>query len=380
MNTTTPAHAHAQHRRRHSRHSSGGAPPDANAHVDLSVHFLDNSVATFHVPLHEKESELTARICQKLGFASQPEAYFFGLVESTTGQTLDRPLAKTEEVGELVWRWQQEGAPSKLVFGVKLFFDTVLRSPSPVVLHYRYIQAVHHVVTGLYPVPPAVAVRLACLQFTIKFGGVCGTLRPDTFLGNRVVEFIAGPLLRTRKPSEWSAAMQALFAQDSTLGRLGEDAARREYLRIVERHPFYGSTLFRVVRDPQTAAARDAWLAVNPRGVQVFAVPSSSPLLDGPTHDASDDVQHAVAGPELAYTLQEMLRWGYVPSSLFYVSLKNNNSDEDQQQQECTNFGTPHGSWICDCVSAHAWGFLTEQEHLEAAQQHEESAASEPQP
>lgn len=366
MSTTN---AHAQHRRRHSRHSSGGVPPDTNALVDLSVHFLDNSVMTFHVHLHEKESELTARICKKLGF-TQPEAYYFGLVESTTGQTLDRPLAKTEEVGELAWRWQQEGAPAKLVFVVKLFFDTILaRSPCLAVLHYRYIQAVHHVVTGLYPAPPAVAVRLACLQFTVKFGDVCGALRPDTFLGNRVVEFIAGPLLRTRKPSEWSAAMQALFTQDTALGSLGEDAARREYLRIVERHPFYGSTLFRVQRDPQTAAARDALLAVNRRGVQVFAVPPSSPMLDGPSNDASDDLQHAVAGPELAYTLQEMQRWGYVPGSLFYVSLKKATGEGEQQQQESTNFGSPHGSWICDTVSAYAWGYLTEQE-----------AASEPQP
>lgn len=75
-----------------------------DSRVYVEVFFLDNSFKTFHVPVLTKESELTLLICEKLGFARpESEGYFFGLVESTQGLTLDRPLAKTEEVGVLSW-------------------------------------------------------------------------------------------------------------------------------------------------------------------------------------------------------------------------------------------------------------------------------------
>jgi len=78
--------------------------------VYVEVFFLDNSLKTFHVPVLIKESELTMLICQKLGFACpECEGYFFGLVESTRGIHLDRPLAKTEEVGILSWQVREVG-------------------------------------------------------------------------------------------------------------------------------------------------------------------------------------------------------------------------------------------------------------------------------
>ena len=123
----------------------------------------------------------------------------------------------------------------------------MLRSPDLIVQYYRFTQAVHHVVTGLYPVPAPVAVRLACLQFRAKFGETCKVFRTD-FLGNRVVEFVPQALFRTRKPSAWSLAMEALFKEDGELRKMGEDEARRAYLALIERHPLYGSTLLNVVR------------------------------------------------------------------------------------------------------------------------------------
>lgn len=263
----------------------------------------------------------------------------------------------------------------------------MLRSPDPVVQYYLFTQGVHHVVTGLYPVPAPVAVRLACLQFRAKFGEACKVFRTD-FLGNRVVEFVPQALFRTRKPSAWSLAMEALFKEDAELRKMGEEGARRAYLALIESHPLYGSTLFNVVREPQTPNATAALLAVNRKGIQLYPLsPPFLPLLPAaPTGSARDeaDVTHAVAGPDLIYALADMLRWGYVPSTLFYVSVKAEDAaggaqggslaQQDpsrphappQQQQVCVNFGNPHGSWICDCITLYAYGFLTEQERHQA--------------
>lgn len=284
-------------------------------------------------------------------------------------------------------QWQQEEAPNKLIFTCKLFFDSVLRSPDPIVQYYRFTQGVHHVVTGLYPVPSPVAVRLACLQFKAKFGESCKVFSTE-FLGNRVVEFVPQALFRTRKPSAWSVAMEALFKEDVELRRMGEEDAWRAYLALIERHPLYGSTLFNVVREPQTPNATAALLAVNGKGIELYPLPP--PFLPLPstasTGNGRDetDVTHAVAGPDLVYSLADMLRWGYVPSTLFYVSVKVEDAPGEaeaaslaqqvpsrlhappQHQQVCVNFGSPHGSWICDCITLYAYGFLTEQERQQA--------------
>jgi len=110
--TSSQRAPHHHHRRRSSRPSSSSdalAPP-IDSRVYVEVFFLDNSFKTFHVPVLIKESELTMLICQKLGFASpECEGYFFGLVESTQGIQLDRPLAKTEEVGILSWQVREVG-------------------------------------------------------------------------------------------------------------------------------------------------------------------------------------------------------------------------------------------------------------------------------
>lgn len=245
--------------------------------------------------------------------------------------------------------------------------------------YYLYTQAVHHVITGIYPIPSTpVAIRLACLQFRAKFGEACKVFRTD-FLGNRVVEFVPQALFRTRKPSAWGVAMESLFKEDGGLRKMGEDEARHAYLALIADHPLYGSTLFNVIRDPQTPQATDALLAVNGKGIQLYPLPPPFPF-DPPTAITSsaryeDDVLRAVAGPDLVYTLAEMLRWGYVPSTLFYVAVKVEGEDASlaqqdpsrpqappQPQQVCVNFGTPHGHWICDCITLYAYGFLTEQE------------------
>lgn len=133
--------SHGRHHRRTSSSSSSSSaaalpPPDDQVYVE--IWFLDNSSKSFLVPASIKEHELTHLICTKLGFTTpEKEGYFCGLVESYNGSTLDRPLPKEEAVGLMNWQWQKEEAPNKLVFVIKLHYETVLGSKDKVVRYYR---------------------------------------------------------------------------------------------------------------------------------------------------------------------------------------------------------------------------------------------------
>jgi hypothetical protein len=134
--------SHGRHHRRTSSSSSSSsaaaALPSPDEQVYVEIWFLDNSSKSFLVAASIKEHELTHLICTKLGFATpEKEGYFCGLVESYNGSTLDRPLPKEESVGLMSWQWQKEEAPNKLVFAIKLHYETVLGSGDTVVKYYR---------------------------------------------------------------------------------------------------------------------------------------------------------------------------------------------------------------------------------------------------
>lgn len=64
----------------------------------------------------------------------------------------------------------EEGANSLLVFQVKLFMESAINSTDPKMVHLLHAQAVHHVITGIYPVEEQMAVKLAALQVQARFG------------------------------------------------------------------------------------------------------------------------------------------------------------------------------------------------------------------
>lgn len=164
--------------------------------------------------------------------------------------------------------------------------------------------------------------------------------------------------------ADWNKAMLSLFQQEPHLKTLSEDDARSLYLTFIQRHPYFGSTLYKVIQNPSTAQATDVMLAVNRVGIQIFPLPSSFPPLEG-----EEDVAKAVPGPLVSYTLLEMLRWGYVPQTLFYMSLRIEEGEEEYEQgkegkekQEVVNFGTGAGQVICDSMTLYAFGYIKDAE------------------
>ena len=110
---------------------------DLSEQAYVKIYFLDNSYKTLLVPKSEKVQDFTIRVAEKLGFESPAEdGYWFGLWESKTGQSLDRPLSKEEQPAKIVAGWTPD-APSKLVFTIKLFLESLIRSGDEIVQHYR---------------------------------------------------------------------------------------------------------------------------------------------------------------------------------------------------------------------------------------------------
>lgn len=116
----------------------------------------------------------------------------------------------------------EEGANSLLVFQVKLFMESAINSTDPKMVHLLHAQAVHHVITGIYPVEDQMALKLAALQVQARFGdhdpATCAQQalaspslaalthpsRPSHkigFLTQRLREFIPAPLFRMSSKS-----------------------------------------------------------------------------------------------------------------------------------------------------------------------------------
>lgn len=101
---------------------------------------------------------------------------------------------------------------------------------------------------------------------------------------------------------QWNDMIQDMFDHgDPSIKTMTEDEARQAYLTTVESLPIYGSTLYKITQNPQTAYAEDAVLGVNNIGIQLYKPDSAIPYY--------------------TYELKNLLRWGYVPGTLFYISV-----------------------------------------------------------
>jgi hypothetical protein len=279
--------------------SSPSSAEDGSEQVYVKVYLLDNSYKTFLIPKVEKAADFQLRVAEKLGFQNPAEdGYWFGFWESRNGTSLDRPLGKNELPAKIVKDWGPE-SQSKLVFMIKLYLECLTTSSDETVQYYRYLQAVHSVITDQYPVSDSTAVSLAALQFRAKFNTEEFMVG---FLGPRIVEFIPPRQLLKRRGDQWEAEIADFFITNLEVSRLSEKDARSQYLAIVEQLPCYGCAFFSSTQYVTTQEPENIRLGVHPKGLLLFNL---------------DNAQYFHM-----YELGDLLRWGYVPTSTFYVSVR----------------------------------------------------------
>jgi len=294
----------------------------------VKVYFLDNSYKTFLVGPTVTSEDFAVIVAEKLGFSKPEEdGYWFGFWESKDGNNLDRPLTKTDCPAEIAKTWEPD-SPSKLVFMVRLFFEAFTSANEPAVQYWRYVQAVHSIVTSNYPVDNDLAVKLAALQFRSKFSEM-DEFDVD-FLGSRIVEYVPIDNFELKRPEKWNEEIGQVFA-DENIASLTDEEARAQYLQIVEGLDIYGNIMFTVTQNSHPSHNERIKLGVSSKGIQLFDKGNSTPFY--------------------TYDLKDLLRWGYVPNSTFYVSIKSENGKN-------YIFATAAGSNICECMTAYAFGWL----------------------
>lgn len=296
------------------------------------IYFLDNSYKTFMVPASANCETVVNMVAEKLGFQyAEEDSYWFSLYESKDGSQLSNCLAKDNVLKKVVDKWSDEANPTpsgKIVFQIKLFLDTLTKSPDPQLQYMRYIQAVYCINTGYYYADKDLCVTLAVYQFIFKFG--YDKLKEYTlddwtkFLSTRAIEYM--PLIYHGE----TLASDIHQAAETVTESMTKEEGMQKYLEIVTDMKCYGCTFF-AAQQFQFKTPTDILMGVHAKGFMLF--------------DKNNNV------PYHLYELNDCLRWGYVPTSTFYVSLKSNNAKN-------IIFGTNYAPEMCDAMTSYAYGWL----------------------
>jgi hypothetical protein len=100
---------------------------------------------------------------------------------------------------------------------------------------------------------------------------------------------------------QWNEQILAYYESHPEVRTMSEREARTQYLEVVGTLTIYGSTIYRVQQNVGTKDQSEISLAVTKQGIQLYQLDSSTPFH--------------------TYELRDLLRWGYVPNTTFYVSV-----------------------------------------------------------
>mmetsp|Transcript_21795 Transcript_21795/g.70167 ORF Transcript_21795/g.70167 Transcript_21795/m.70167 type:complete len:412 (-) Transcript_21795:62-1297(-) len=329
--------------------SEGGASaPTSKVDVKLQgksvvrVYMLDNSTKTLILEPTTTAKEVSQTLAEKIGLRdSKSSAQFFALFESKNGVTVNRPLADDESVLEVVSSWEP-GSKSLLVYQVKLFMNTNMNSDDPKMMYMLYVQAVHHTITGIYPVDALKATKLAAYQVLARFGPHDPATHQVGLLTKRLREFVPAPLMASSKKSaeQWEADIYREHEVASRSVSAGDpnaiaEYAHREYLNLIKEEDFYGCTFFVAKQKDFAKLPKTILLGINARGIQIMKVGRKSPYLQ--------------------FKLSEIYRWGFKPTINFYFEVKHVTGSGPVYE-----FDTNEGGLISELLTDYAMALLRE--------------------
>jgi hypothetical protein len=275
-------------------------------------------------------------------------------------------------------------------------------------LHLQFIQAVYHIITGRYPTNQEEGLSLGATHFILKFGKYNANKHKPGFLGNRIVEFVPIKLLKsainaeeaaatpspTKKKGaanassllEWETALlervkvlsaycvedpkykeekNSLEEDSETKGGNDDDGHQfvlftesnssvssssspvryitpeRKYMEMIySMNPVYGSTFFKCSQK-SSRLPDTIHLGIHSEGIHLFD--------KGKKHLKT-------------FLIQEILRWGFKPNTMFYFEV---NPDNNEYNIGSFEFDTIEGKLISDLMTDYAMAFLKERERQE---------------
>jgi len=209
--------------------------------------------------IQDATSEMTLRLRLKEEFS-----LCVGVLNKQTAQ--ERKLKGSDIICDLLNQWEtaekKEMSTIHRLFFKKKFFDEPQKQVNdPVAANLLYHQGVHDVVLNLLPVTKEDVVTLGGLQLQVLHG--------DSSPDNKVLTstnylhwHVPLKMLKPWNHSEWIKNL--LTAHESNRGKSPEQC-KEEYLRILRKIPFYGSSLFFVelpMYDPS-----NIWMWLNKDGM-----------------------------------------------------------------------------------------------------------------
>lgn len=357
----------------------------------VRIHFLDNSSKMFLIGSNETVKEFLETILEKYEVNYiQSCVQYFSLFESYDGLSMNKALNSDDYIIDTVRAWTNY-PDAKLIFMIRLFMPSIwgfeyrdelsrrIHKPDELlsldvylvnalvidknILNLQYLQAVYHIITGVYNTTEAQAVQLGAIHFLFKFGLFKPNAHTTGFLGNRVVEFIPVKHLRKSGKSldqweqelldaadhlaqemsmidegeyQYEQNLDDSFQQQNPLVETAEkrQALQASYMKAAIQMDFYGRSFFKCQQKASRYSPENPVLGVHAAGLSIF--------------DKGRKLYHD-------YHIAEMLRWGFKVNKSFTIEVPAIGT---------IDFQTTEAQQISDLLTDYALSHIKENELL----------------
>ena len=272
---------------------------------NLRVYLVDNSYCDVSLDLRSTTAkQACVLVCAQLGI-SKDVAKYYALYASDDCIRSDSVIPSQDTLEAYV------DIAAKVVFRVRLFVPSLLRSTDPLLIQNLYLEASNQVVGGRFKCPTSLLLRLASYQVLINessHGSI--QLNPNaaaqlsvTLAGQlcpKLLEYLPLYAFDNRKPSKWEAD---ILKEMKRLGNGNGDDEKNPMVAYVENAKLmttFGSTYFDVSHCSDPELDTPLKLGVGTIGITLF----------------DEDFDHI----KKRIRLDELQTWGYRGKSTFYVT------------------------------------------------------------
>ena len=319
----------------------------------VQVYLFDNQIKNVQVDQGASIFDLLEAVGEKLLLLNPgvvlPHCTIFQLKDD--GLTL-LPMKGDQKLTTVLANWNAEystrsNATFKLIFGIKLFL-TSLRDLSALDVHLLrlvYIQNVHFVITGRYPVAIDEVATLAALEMQEKYGSFNPESHKFGFLSKSLIDYVPTPVFKSKKLLEWENLILKCYADLSPEAR---ESPMQLYNAILYAKPYYGNSFFLVAPKMKTFVKvmpnidQEVIVGISSFGVRVFG---------------KNQVDKA---PLLEFPITKLFKWGFKPDMRFYIQAYDENGKEPKDKSTVLKFMTNLGHSMSDLLSEYAEALMSE--------------------
>ena len=172
----------------------------------VHVHLLDGTSKNIVIDEHWDTVTVALRKLVKKLKLQDAASYlpYFGLYESSDGLTASDHIPAGDALGPVYQKIQSDPQQkAKLFIKIRTITHSVETSVDPPMIHLRYVQAMHEVISGDFCCSIPTATRLAAHMIVINFpDDDPATIEPDMLLeSDRLLDFVPAELYSSKEPA-----------------------------------------------------------------------------------------------------------------------------------------------------------------------------------